>query len=107
MPSQEGKNFQYRDTHILLAGVRGYTPDPVSKSPGNTPDRHAMTLGSPWIRFASPAKVEARSASDSPVDSLSQRGARTVLEHITVDLQRRRIAGEHSDEFGILQGESN
>jgi len=37
---------------------------------GNAPDRHAMTLGSPWIRFASPAKVVARSASDSPVVSL-------------------------------------
>jgi hypothetical protein len=32
-PNQEAKNFQYRDTHILLAGVRGYAPDPVLKSP--------------------------------------------------------------------------
>jgi hypothetical protein len=28
--SQEGKKFQFRDTHILLAGVRRYAPDPIS-----------------------------------------------------------------------------
>src|SRR5262249_37550804 len=37
MSGQEGKNFQFRDTHILLAGARPYAPDPVSRSPAMRP----------------------------------------------------------------------
>ena len=65
----EGKKI-FRGTPVSLAGARGYAPDPVFEIAGNAPDHDAMTLLGPWIRFASPAKVEARSASDSPVDSL-------------------------------------
>jgi hypothetical protein len=29
MIGQEGKNFEFRDTHILLAGAQPYAPDPI------------------------------------------------------------------------------
>jgi hypothetical protein len=54
-----------------ISGCPGVCTGPSFEIAGNAPGRHAMTLGSPWIRIASPAKVEAGSASDSPVDSLS------------------------------------
>jgi hypothetical protein len=48
----------FGDTHILLAAPRPYAPDPVFEIAGAPLDR-AMTLGSPWIRFALAAMVEA------------------------------------------------
>src|SRR6516225_10819339 len=43
----------------------------------------AMTLGSPWIRFAAPAMVGGRRRSDSPAELATPKGvARTNLEYM-------------------------
>ena len=49
----EGKIFA-RDSGFI-SGCPGRAPDLVFEIAGKAPDCHAMTLGSPWIRFASPA----------------------------------------------------
>jgi len=53
-----------------ISGCPAVCTGPSFEIAGNAPDRHAMTLGSPWIRFAIAGEVEARSTPDSPVDSL-------------------------------------
>jgi hypothetical protein len=68
--------------------------------------RYALDPRNDSRKFAPPGKVKGLEVFGvTGLPRLNAR-SRTVSEHIAVDRQRRRITGEHSDDLGMLQGES-